>query len=355
MPFPKNVIVKDGIFPRTGQAICKSGKFSRTIFIVTDRRVNGLYGKALRNSLEGSGFRPSTFSLPVGESVKNLAVAGDIYRWLARNGADRHSPLIALGGGTVCDLAGFVAATYMRGIPLVNIPTTFLAQVDAGIGGKTGVNLPEGKNLVGAFYRPAITIIDSRLLSTLTDKIFREGLSEAVKYGVIGDAKLYKAISSNVAGIIARAPELIATIVARCVSIKLRIVKRDIFDSKGMRAVLNFGHTVGHAVEVAGGYRNLSHGEAVSIGMVAEARIAVEIGMFRRDDALHLERLLSSLGLPTVVERRLIAKALKAVLVDKKNADGALRFVLPRSIGAVRFPVIVSLRTVRKVLDHAGK
>ncbi len=320
-------------------------------FVLTDRNCLR-YARRVEQGLKAAGVETEISALPAGELQKSLSTAGKLHQQLARAGMDRKSMLFAVGGGVITDLGGFVASTYMRGIPVGLFPTTLLGQVDAAIGGKTGVNLPQGKNLVGTFYQPALVCCDSAVLKTLPDREYVSGLGEVVKYGMIRDAALFEVIEKNVEGIRRREPDVLDEIIYRCAAIKADVVTKDEKES-GERAILNYGHTIGHALEAAGGYKTLYHGEAVSIGMEAEAILSMELGIAPLEVLAAQNRLLKLCGLPTRVKKMPEKKVLAALKLDKKNVSGKTRFVLPEAIGKVRWGVEVpsdmiaaALRTV---------
>jgi 3-dehydroquinate synthase len=320
-------------------------------FVLTDRNCLK-YARRVEQRLKASGIETEISALPAGETLKSLSTAGRIHQQLARAGMDRKSVLVAVGGGVITDLGGFVASTYMRGIQVRLFPTTLLGQVDAAIGGKTGVNLPQGKNLVGTFYQPALVCCDPAVLQTLPDREYVSGLGEVVKYGMIRDAELFVYIERNVEGIRGRDPEVLDEIVYRCAAIKADVVTKDERES-GERAILNYGHTIGHALEAAGQYKTLHHGEAVSIGMEAEAILSMELGIAPLEVLAAQNRLLKLCGLPTRVKKMPEKKVLAALKLDKKNVSGRTRFVLPEAVGKVRWGVEVpadmiaaALRTV---------
>jgi 3-dehydroquinate synthase len=320
-------------------------------FILTDRNCLP-YAREIERRLKQAGTPTHRTALPSGEPQKSLATAGRLHQTMARAGLDRKSVVVAVGGGVISDLGGFVASTYMRGIRVFLYPTTLLGQVDAAIGGKTGVNLPQGKNLVGTFYQPAAVFCDPAVLATLPPREYVSGLGEVVKYGVIRDAALFEYIGQNIEGIRKRDPAVLDEIVYRCVAIKADVVTKDEKES-GERAILNYGHTIGHALEAAGGYKTLQHGEAVSIGMEAEAILSMELGIAPLELLAAQNKLLKLCGLPTRVKKMPEKKVLAALKLDKKNVSGRARFVLPEAIGKVRWGVEVppdliaaALRTV---------
>lgn len=302
------------------------------VFIVSSPRVWKHLGKHVEKAFGSSlGGR---ILIDDGERAKNLSTVERACRDLVRAGADRRALLVAVGGGVVGDVVGFVAASYARGIALIHVPTTVVAQVDSAIGGKTGVNLPEGKNLVGAFYPPAGVLADPELLGTLPPREFRSGIYEVIKYGVIGDAPLFEFLERNMGKVLRRERPALAFAIERSIAQKARVVSQDERES-GLREILNFGHTFGHAFESVTRYKTYLHGEAVGWGMLAAARLAVEKGMLSASEEKRLGDVITSVGplppWPSVPPGKLIA----AMQADKKTRAGRLRFVLPRRIGRV--------------------
>jgi 3-dehydroquinate synthase len=318
--------------------------------VVADAAVAGRYGKGLVSGLKQAGFGASLTRVPSGERSKTLAEAQRLYRELSRARLERKSLLIALGGGVVGDLTGFVAATYLRGIPVVQVPTTLLAQVDASIGGKTGVDIPEGKNLVGAFYPPRLVWIDPSLLKTLPPEHWRNGLAEVIKYGAILDGKLFARLERTLGRLLKGYSPAWDPIIARCAELKAGITAKDPYETTGLRAQLNFGHSAGHAVEAAGGYRDYSHGEAIAIGMAVAGRVSEDLAGLACGDRLRLERLLSRAGLPVRVKKPILRNRLFEFLArDKKVRDGAVRFVLLKGLGEA----VTGRAVPPEVLDRA--
>jgi len=288
--------------------------------------------------------------LPDGESAKTLGTAERIFAALAEARLTRNGTVIALGGGVIGDLAGFAAACWMRGVRFVQVPTTLLAMVDSAVGGKTGVNLPQGKNLVGAFHQPSLVIADLASLDTLPDRELRAGCAEIVKYGAIGDAEFFAWLETNASALLARDGAALAHAVARSVTHKARVVASDEREA-GARALLNFGHTFGHALEQLTGYGTLLHGEAVAIGMLQAARLSTALGLAQSADAERLKHLLTSFGLPVAPPPGLDAGALlEAMALDKKAVGGALRFVLWRGIGQAMVVDDAPQETVLQIL-----
>jgi 3-dehydroquinate synthase len=319
------IIIGNGILGDVGELVPAADKFA----IICNPKVASLYGDTVTRSFASSGLEHEIFLIPDSEESKSLDVANGIYSKLADAGFDRNGCIIGLGGGAVGDLAGFVAATYMRGVGLVQIPTTLLAQVDSAIGGKTGVNIPAGKNLVGAFHQPALVVSDVSVLGTLPERDFRSGLAEVIKYGIISDAEM---LSLDVTKLKGKDSEMLEDIVARCSSIKAGIVQEDERDT-GRRIILNLGHTLGHALESASGY-GYSHGEAVAIGMVFAARISVMKGLMAESGPQKISGLLASAGLPVRIDEKMeIEKLMDFMQSDKKSRSGKIYMVLPTGIG----------------------
>lgn len=322
-----------------------------SVHLVTSPRVQRALGKTLRRALGGND-NCTVHLLNDAESAKNLHTVELATRSLIRSGADRKSLLIAVGGGVVGDVAGFVAASYLRGIALVHVPTTLVAQVDSSIGGKTGVNLPEGKNLVGAFYPPARVIVDPLLLRTLPAREFRGGLAEVIKYGVIADAALFTFLEKSMPLILRRDPASLDHIIRRSVEIKARVVSRDERDS-GLREILNFGHTFAHALETLTRYRHFQHSEAVAWGMMCAALLGHEIGVTGADTVSRVVALVRRMGPLPEWPRLSPADIVMAMRSDKKLHAGKIRFVLSPKIGAARSYDSVSLAAVERVLQFA--
>ena len=302
--------------------------------LLGDEAVFAHYGDAAKASLEKAGYRVVSRSAPMGEAQKTLALAQGFYDTLLDERLERRAPVIALGGGVADDTVGFVAATYLRGVPFVQCPTTLLAMVDSSVGGKTGVNVPQGKNLVGAFHQPSVVVADPLVLRTLSDRELRCGLAECVKHGVIRDASLLDFIESNATGLQARDPDLLVELVRRNVEIKANVVVLDEREA-GVRAHLNFGHTFGHALEVTSGYGVLLHGEAVGLGMCAAARAAAHMGLCDSALAERITSVLAALGLPVQASIASDESLSAAMRLDKKVRDARVRFVMPTALGSV--------------------
>ncbi|HOK78352.1 MAG TPA: 3-dehydroquinate synthase [Verrucomicrobiota bacterium] len=313
---------------------CEALGLGRRCVLITDANVARHYFEPARIALATAGFSVEAIVLPPGESTKNLRTVQACYNRLSRARLERSSFVVALGGGVIGDLAGFVAATYLRGISFVQVPTTLLAQVDSSIGGKVGVNLASGKNLVGAFHQPRLVLADVDALKTLSDREFRAGLAEVIKYGIIFDSDLFERIERVLPRIMMRDPRVIAEIVARCCEIKASVVSKDETEG-GLRAILNFGHTIGHALEAMGRYRKYLHGEAIAIGQVAAARVSSRLLGLPESDADRICHLFERVGLPTKspLSARQLRRVLEIMSLDKKVAGGNVRFVLVRRIG----------------------
>ena len=326
-----------------------AGEAPRALLVSDDHLAElGMVDRA-QAALERAGVATTRAVLAAGESTKSLAHAALLYEKLAGERADRRWGVVALGGGGIGDLAGFVAATYARGLPLIMAPTTLLAQVDSSVGGKVGVNLPAAKNIIGAFHQPRGVWIDVALLSSLPDRAFRSGIAEVIKYGVILDDAFFAELERDRPAILARSPESLARIVAHSCRLKAGVVERDEREETGLRAVLNFGHTIGHAVESTAGYGAYEHGEAVAVGMAAEARLAERMGWIEPPEVERLWNLIEGFGLPTQAPGLDPDQLLEAMTRDKKNRGGKIHFVLPTAIGRVELtdrPTIADIRAI---------
>ncbi len=321
-----------GVLDQLGP-LCAEVELKGTVLVITDENVGALYARPALQSLEASGFSATLVTLPAGESTKCGDRVFELYSRCIEAGLDRHSFIVALGGGVIGDLAGYVAATYLRGIPFVQVPTSLLAMVDSSVGGKTGINLPEGKNLVGAFYQPLLVLADLQTLKTLSDREYRAGLAEVVKYGIIYDAPFFQALEENIADLInAGNVELLARMVGRCCEIKADVVAQDEREG-GLRAILNFGHTVGHAVEKVAGYGEVVHGEGVSIGSVFAARASMDRTGLSQAECDRIEKIFKALELPVHAPEYNWSDLRAALAVDKKTVAGMPKFVLVSEIG----------------------
>ena len=319
--------------------------------IVTDSTVKPLYEESVRKTFEKASLPVDIVEFAAGESSKSLSTVLDVVRQLIRLQASRKSLLVALGGGVVGDMTGFIASIYMRSVPYVQIPTTLLAQVDSSVGGKTGVDLPEGKNLLGTFYHPKAVYIDLSFLKTLPEKEFANGLAEIIKYGVIGHHSLFELLETEKGGIRDRDPRLIETLVARSCKIKAEIVEKD-EKELGLRRILNFGHTLGHALEAASDFA-LFHGEAVAIGMVGASMTSRNLNHLDAASCERIRALIEAYGLPTKITQDMATERIIGFMgTDKKTVAGRLHMVLVKKIGAPFVTPDISLDALRNVLEE---
>jgi 3-dehydroquinate synthase len=346
-----SILVGNQLLSRLGTECKKLGLGTKCV-VITDANVGPLYSKSAIQHLQNAGFDPLEIRIPAGETAKSLKVVEECYNSLAAQRIERKSFVVALGGGVVGDLAGFVAASYLRGLAFVQVPTTLLAQVDSSVGGKVGVNLKAGKNLVGAFYQPRLVLCDLDSLKSLPEREFRAGLAEVIKYGIIYDEALFRRLEREMKAILNRDPKILAPIIARCCEIKAEVVGQDETES-GLRAILNFGHTVGHGLEAISGYGKYLHGEAISIGQIVAARLSQKLLTLKQDDCDRIRNLFAAAGLPLSVKLTKTQKdrLFSAMALDKKVSDGEVKFVLARRIGQVEFGHKVS----RSVIDEALK
>lgn len=341
-----NVYCQRGGLAQLRSLIVRLGD-STGVYVLSSRRVWRSWGSAVTRRLGVNANHVVLFDDR--ESHKRLATIEAICRKLSRAGADRHCVLVAVGGGVVGDVAGFAAATYLRGVRIVHVPTTLVAQVDSSIGGKTGVDLPEGKNLVGAFHPPKLVVVDPELLRTLPQREFRSGLYEVVKYAVIADQKLFDFLEEHMDALLRRDAAALDWIILRCVAIKARVVNSDERES-GLRKILNYGHTLGHAFEAATRYKRFLHGEAIGWGMIAATLLSVQAGALPSADCLRMLRLIWRIG-PVPDLPAIRTSNLRRLLVgDKKSHAGEVRWVLASRIGRVRWGVLVPDRTVQRTV-----
>ncbi len=325
------IVIQSGYLKEIGKDL-QDRKVGNRYCVIADDHVAGLHGGDFMESLNAAGIAAELLTFPRGESSKTLQTIGDLAGRLTRLGFDRKDALIGLGGGVTGDLTGFLASTYMRGIPFVQVPTTLLAQVDSSVGGKTGVDIPEGKNLIGTFYQPKIVYIDIMLLKTLPYEELLGGLAEVIKYGVIRDAGFFRFLCNNREGILQLDEDLIIKTVDTCCRIKAEVVSEDEREG-GVRRILNFGHTIGHAVEGASDY-SLIHGLAVAIGMAAAAKLAVLAGRLSPEHAKTIIDTLIAFEMPVDIPKHLDRNRIKKyLLADKKTVGGKVHYVLPTEIG----------------------
>jgi 3-dehydroquinate synthase len=329
------------------------GRGCRSALVVTDRNLaEQPWKNDLVDRLQGLNLEVREAVVPPGEASKSIEQISALYDFLVESRADRHTLVVAIGGGVVGDLAGFAAATYARGVPLLMIPTSLLAQVDSSVGGKVGINHPGAKNIIGAFHQPIGVWVDTDSLGTLPPRELRCGLAEVVKYGVILDAAFFDYVEQNVDAILAGDAAALRRIVARSCALKADVVSKDEREETGLRAVLNYGHTIGHAVEAVAGYEgDFQHGEAVAVGMVAESRLAQRLGWIGPEVVDRQIRLLERIGLPTSAPGLDRDRLLSAMSRDKKNRGGRIRFVLPREIGRVELTDAASTDDLQTVLE----
>jgi len=346
------VVAGAGVLRLAARELAKLGRFS-SIHVVSSPKVWRAIGNSVRRGLHLSGSN-SVHLMNDAESAKNLHTVELLSRSLVKSGADRKSVIVAVGGGVVGDAAGFVAASLLRGVALVHVPTTVVAQVDSSIGGKTGVNLPEGKNLVGAFYPPCLVLTDPELLRTLPDREFRGGLAEVMKHAIIADASMFAMLEKNLENILRRDRAALSQLIPRNIRIKARVVSRDEREA-GLREILNFGHTFAHALESVTHYRRYQHGEAVAWGMIAASFLGHELGLMRAGDVSRIVALIRRLGPLPAWPHVPTAALLNVMRSDKKTRSGILRFVLSPRIGKARSRDAVPLHVVERVLHFTPR
>lgn len=346
-------MIGHGLLGKTGQFL-KKLDLGKDAVVITNNRLLKLYGGALSSGLKRSGFKPAFITVPDSEKAKSIAVAASVLSRIAAHDKYKNIFLIAMGGGVVGDLTGFVASIYKRGIPYIQIPTTLLAQVDSSIGGKTAIDLPAAKNLVGAFYQPKIVISDVSVLTSLPKRRMISAMAEIIKYGVIKDSKLFGYLEKNYSNILNGNVKALESVIARSSAIKAGVVEKDEFDNKGVRATLNYGHTIGHAVEAASAYSGLyDHGESVAIGMAAAVVVSLNLKLIKPSDARRILSLIAKCGLPLDVKSIKLTKIREALSHDKKFIHGINRFILPAAIGKVRIVEDVPERIVKDaILAH---
>ena len=346
-----DIVVGSGVIGSIGPAIAATG--ARRTVVITDAAVADSHAATAAASLKSSDLDVATLSVPSGEASKSVAALERLWNEMARLAVDRHTHVVGVGGGVVGDLSGFAAATFGRGLPIWHVPTTLVAQVDSAIGGKTGINLSSGKNLVGSFWQPRGVIADVDTLATLPDREFKSGLAEVVKYGMILDPEFFDWLEANTGAILGRHAAALAHVVGRSAALKADVVERDEREITGLRAILNYGHTFAHAYETAAGYGTLLHGEAVAIGMVSAAALAQSLGRIGPDVVARQEQLLRAFDLPVAVPTGpgFTSDALLATMArDKKTVGGRLRFVLPTRIGHVELVDGIDPAAVRSII-----
>jgi 3-dehydroquinate synthase len=349
-PRSYSIVVEAGALDGVGTRLGALG-VGRRAALVTDPAIMRLHGARVARSLEQAGFALTVIEIPEGEAAKTLAVAEHCWDRLLAAGLDRTSTILGLGGGAVGDLAGFVAATYMRGMHFVTLPTTVLAQVDASIGGKTAIDHPKAKNLIGAFHQPRLVVVDPAVVQTLPEREFRSGLAEIVKHGIVLDHAYFEAVERGAAALLARHLDVLEPIIGGSCRLKASVIERDPEERSELRFALNYGHTIGHALESATGYARWTHGEAVSLGIVAEAGLAHRLGLAEAATAERQARLLAAVGLPVRADALDVDAILTAMSHDKKARDGRIPFVLSPRLGEFQVVYDVSIRDVRAALD----
>ncbi len=343
-----NIYIYSGISAKTG-ALLKEKVRGKKVLLISNKKIYSLHGAKLKKTLDAY-FDCKVLLIPDGEKYKNIKTLQSIYAACAKAGLDRSSAIVGFGGGVIGDLAGFAAATYMRGITLAHVPTTLLAQVDSAIGGKTGFDLPEGKNLVGAFYQPALVVSDTEFLKTLSESEYRNGLAEVVKYGIISDKTFFEYLEKNSKAILKRNQQEIKYLVGKSAEIKVMVVSKDEKETTGGRAILNYGHTLGHAIEAAAKYKGYKHGEAIAIGMLMAAGISKEAGYCNTATVKRQENLLKQYKLIKPLkklEKKVIVAHLRS---DKKARDGKIGFVFMNEIGTAVFEQNADMRVINKEL-----
>jgi 3-dehydroquinate synthase len=347
------VLVGAGLLGEVGRECARLG-LGRTVAVVTQPGASE-HARVVVGALREAGFAPALVEVAEGEAAKALDHAASLWDAFLGAGLDRGSAVVAVGGGVVGDLAGFAAATYMRGIAVVQVPTTLLAQVDASVGGKVAINHPRAKNLIGAFHQPRLVIVDPRTLATLPEREYRSGLAEVIKTGAALNAELFAALEAEVAAVRRRDPELLERVVATCCAEKATIVEQDEREESGLRMVLNYGHTVGHALEALGGYQAWRHGEAVAVGMAVAARLAHRLGLIERSTAERQIALLEAVELPTRFAEPAPGAVWDALARDKKARDGRVPFVLLKALGRAEVCFDVRSEIVLEVLEEVHR
>ncbi len=346
------IIIRDDSLAELGFAMRRFGLKGKAL-LVSNPLVNKLYGAVVKESLGRAGFEVEVVEVPDGEEAKSLSSASRLYDEMLDFEMDRTSTVVALGGGVIGDLAGFVAATYMRGIPYVQVPTTLLAQVDSSVGGKTAINHPRGKNMIGAFYQPRLVLIDPITLKTLAERELKAGLVEVIKHGLIVDKEFFEYLERNIEQILSLRSEFISDTIFHSLEIKAEVVEKDEKEA-GIRAILNFGHTIGHAIEAITDFERYRHGEAIAIGMIGASRISEMSELCPLGISDRLSKLLTKIGLPTCIEGLKAKDILTAMRLDKKRIRGKLRYILLKDVGEVMITDDVPEDIIRKALLLQG-
>jgi 3-dehydroquinate synthase len=350
-PRSYSIVVEAGALNGVGERLRALG-VGRRAALVTDPAIMRLHGATVAASLQRAGFALTVIEVPEGEAAKTLAVAEHCWDRVLAAGLDRTSTILGLGGGAVGDLAGFVAATYMRGMNFVTLPTTVLAQVDASIGGKTAIDHPKAKNLIGAFHQPRLVVVDPQVARTLPERDFRSGLAEIVKHGIVLELPYFEEVERDAVALLERRLDVLERIIGGSCRLKASVIERDPEEKSELRFALNYGHTIGHALEATTGYRRWTHGEAVSLGIVAEARLARRLGLADTATVVRQEALLAAVGLPVRSGAMDVDAALTAITHDKKARDGRVPFVLAPRLGEFRVVYDVPPADVRSALTE---
>lgn len=344
-----DILIGRKLLPRVGEHLVQPERTRRAL-VVTNPVINKLYGKVLSEGLQSAGLEIECAEIPEGETHKTLQDAQTVYDHLIENQYDRQTLLVALGGGVIGDLTGFIAATFMRGVPYIQVPTTLLSQVDSSVGGKTAVNHPQGKNLIGAFYQPRLVVIDLDTLGSLPPEEFRAGMAEIIKYGIIEDPQLFAFLEQNSGKILAQDTECLEHIISTSCGIKAKVVEQDERESN-YRMILNFGHTIGHAIEALTDYAQFKHGEAIAIGMVYAAKLSCQLGKCSQKTVERIESLVELYGLPSRLPDFPVGKYIESMYRDKKAHDKNIRFILVKDIGKVEIVDRVAEADFQKVLS----
>jgi 3-dehydroquinate synthase len=344
-----NVLVEPGLLSEAGEMLKKAGIQALRAAVISDETVAAFHSSTLVASLEAAGFQPTLHTVPAGEASKSMSQTEALCREMIRAGHDRKSMIVALGGGVVGDLAGFVASIFYRGIPFVQVPTTILAQVDSSVGGKTGVNVGEGKNLLGAFHQPRLVIVDPETLGTLPDREFHEGFAEAIKHAAIRDADML----DDLMAVDHTGRDVPADLIARNIAIKARVVEADEHETKDIRALLNFGHTIGHGIEASVPYGEMLHGEAISLGMRAALFLSERHAGLAPADTARVIALLDKFHLPLILPKEINTDTVMEKLTrDKKFSSGAIRFVVLDGLGSAKVINTVTAGDLREAIEY---
>jgi len=345
-----SVITGTRIIAHLGRCL-KKLKIGNDAYIITNALIKAKFGKLIEAALRKENLTIKFNCVRDTEKSKSLETATHILNNLAFYDKKRSVFIVALGGGVIGDLSGFIASIYKRGIPYINIPTTLLAQIDSSIGGKTAVDLEAGKNLVGSFYQPRLVFSDISFLSSLDKRQIRAGLAEVIKYGIIGDEALFRYLEKNYARVLAGDESTLESIVKRCSSLKAGIIQQDEYEAKGIRTILNFGHTIGHALEAAAHFNKYNHGEAIALGMLVASEISNLLGLITSDPVNRIERLLSAVGLPTMIKDIAMDDILRIHYRDKKFSGSRNKFVLIEGIGKVIIKQDIPLEAIKQALQ----